>query len=115
MQRIRAARRSAVAASMIMCCASNAFAARDNVKASVANRAADKPTAQSLKQAKPHAKASQSSHKTRRKAKAPRSHNVYYRWTAEQLMLGGVDPSQIGRDTNAADADSARRSAASVK
>ena len=71
------------------------------------NREAKKPKADK--------KASKPSRKTHRKSKAARRSDVFYRWSDEQLMLGGVSPSQIGKRDEDANGKQASKGAASAK
>ncbi|MBP0589615.1 hypothetical protein J8I87_07760 [Paraburkholderia sp. LEh10] len=52
-------------------------------------------------------------HRNRRKSKKTRRPDIFYRWSAEQLMLGGVNPSQIGKEASGVNGKSVNGSAAS--
>jgi hypothetical protein len=107
------ARHVALAAWFVAWCASDASAARRQPEAPVSGSAPsqslDKP------KAKANAKASKPSRKTHRKTKAARRSEVFYRWSDEQLMLGGISPSRIGKHGNDANGKQTSEGAASAK
>ncbi|CAG9271823.1 hypothetical protein PCAR4_930022 [Paraburkholderia caribensis] len=92
-------------------CASDASAARRQPEAPVSGSAAS----QSLDKPKANAKASKPSRKTHRKTKAARRSEVFYRWSDEQLMLGGISPSRIGKHGDDANGKQTSEGAASAK
>jgi hypothetical protein len=53
-----------------------------------------------LKKPKTLTKAAHSARRVHKKSKPARRQNVFYQWSAEQLMLGGVNPSRIGSEVN---------------
>lgn len=107
------ARHVAFAACFVAWCTSDASAARRQPEAPVSGSAAsqslDKP------KAKANAKASKPSRKSHRKTKAARRSEVFYRWSDEQLMLGGISPSQIGKRADDANGKQTGKAAASAK
>ncbi|MBN3762379.1 hypothetical protein [Burkholderia sp. Ac-20365] len=74
-----------------VCCVPNAFGARRHDAPGVVDRAPG--VRKSHAASKPPAPR----RRLHRKTWAARNVNIYYRWSAEQLMLGGVDPGQIGK------------------
>ena len=109
------ARHVAVAACIVAWCASDAFAARRKPDALVADSAARGPATQAVRKPKADKTVSKSPRKTHRKAKAARRPDVFYRWSDEQLMLGGVSPSQIGKRDEDANGKQTSNGAASAK
>ncbi|BCG00161.1 hypothetical protein PPGU19_047290 [Paraburkholderia sp. PGU19] len=109
------ARHVAFAACIVAWCASDALAARRKPEALVADSAARSPATQALKKPKAGKKLVKASRKTHRKAKAARRPDVFYRWSDEQLMLGGVSPSQIGKRDGDAYGKQTSKGAASSK
>ncbi|WP_143036501.1 hypothetical protein [Paraburkholderia steynii] len=109
------ARYVAVAACIVAWCASDAFAARRKPEALVSDNAARSPSTQALKKPKASKKLVKAPRKTHRKAKAARRPDVFYRWSYEQLMLGGVSPSQIGKRGEDANGKQTSKGAASAK
>jgi len=104
-----------MATCIVAWCASDAFAAQLKPDTLLAESAAHRPTTQTLKKPKAAQKASKPSHKTRRRAKAARRPDVFYRWSDEQLMMGGVSPSQIGKRDVVANGKQTSKGAASAK
>jgi hypothetical protein len=109
------ARHVAVAACIVAWCASDAFAARRTPEALETDSAARSPATHALKKPKVDKKASKPSRKTHRKSKAARRPDMFYRWSDEQLMLGGVSPSQIGKRDEDANGKQTSKGAASAK
>ncbi|WP_148654355.1 hypothetical protein [Paraburkholderia caribensis] len=104
-----------MATCIVAWCASDAFAAPRKPDTLVADSAAHRPATQTLKKPKAAPKASKPSHKTHRKAKAARRPDVFYRWSDEELMLGGVSPSQIGKRDEVANGKQTSKGAAPAK
>jgi hypothetical protein len=109
------ARHVAVAACIVAWCASDAFAARRTPEALETDSAARSPATHALKNPKADKKASKASRKNHRKSKAARRSDVFYRWSDEQLTLGGVSPSQIGKRDEDANGKQTSKGAASAK
>jgi hypothetical protein len=96
--------RFAVVACFVTLSASGALAARLSSElhsaAGQSTHPAYTPIAQPFPPLKARATGPQPPRKIRRKKKIPRRSDVFYRWSAEQLMLGGVNPSRIGNGTD---------------
>lgn len=110
-------RRIALTVSALALCPANAFAVQPSPDPTIIvlplesfNSGPVKPSA------KDHASRPATARTKRRKGKAARRtgarrSNLYYRWSAEQLMLGGVNPSRIGNEASGASAKLATTSA----
>jgi hypothetical protein len=111
--------RIVIAACIVTLSASCAYAARSGNEsrspAPLSPHTLNNSTTRSSTQNRAQAKTFQPHRKTRRKNKTARHPNVFYRWSAEQLILGGVNPSRIGQSTTDTPARPASKSAASPK
>ncbi|MBN3757644.1 hypothetical protein G3N95_32290 [Paraburkholderia sp. Tr-20389] len=108
--------RVVIAACVITLGTSGAFAARSSDETHTATPRADyQPNARPLHAPKAQVKTAPPPRKPRRKKKAVRHPDVFYRWSAEQLMFGGVNPSRVGKDTDDITGRTASKSAASSR
>jgi hypothetical protein len=90
--------RIAIAACIALPHVCSAFAAPNHGDSRISAAAPEGTTQRSsVHTAKPHTIAPKAARKTHRKARTPRHTDVFYRWSTEQLMLGGIDPAQIGK------------------
>ena len=90
--------RIAIAACIALLYVCGAFAAPNRGDSRIGATALERPTPRtSLHTAEPRIVAPKAARKTHRQARTPRHTDVFYRWSTEQLMLGGVDPAQIGK------------------
>jgi hypothetical protein len=108
-----------MAACIVALGVSSAFAARlsneSHGASFLASDVGTKPTTRPLTKPRAQAKTTQARRKARRKNKTLRHPNVFYRWSAEQLMLGGVNPSRIGKGPDDANEKASSKSATSPK
>ncbi|CAD6546190.1 hypothetical protein ACFQ3P_05415 [Paraburkholderia sabiae] len=109
--------RTVIATCIVALGVSGAFAARLSKEtrgaALLSPRAVIKPITRPLATMKAQARSAPPRRKTRRKNKTTRRPDIFYRWSADQLMLGGVNPSRIGKSADDAIGKAASESAAS--
>lgn len=106
-----------IAACIVALGISGAFAARLSKEtrgaALLSPRAVAKPITRPLTMMNAQTRTTPARRRTRHKNKATRRPDIFYRWSADQLMLGGVNPSQIGKSADDAIGKAASESAAS--